>query len=185
MPIAAIRSTKSILPSSNGLSPNLITRRELVSEQIRSLSSSTSHLEDGDVSDSLHRDMDACFNAFKSGVEGVLGVAGKVPRGSKLHNNLRLSVGALIGRLAEAFDLEIPSRDFTADNDDDNNRGSMAEGGSHLTSELSRDSPGNAEGATAVSVASQFAAALPDDPAAQIEAFRIILNQLKQRNRQL
>jgi len=151
--------------------------RELVTEQIRSLSSSTTHEDEGEPGEALHRDMDASFNAFKTGVEGILTVADKMSRGSKLHNHLRISVGALIERLTNAFDLEMPTREGVADGIDE------TEAESDISLNQSRDSPSSTPGASAASVASEFAASLPDDPAAQIEAFRIILNQLKLRNR--
>ena len=141
--------------------------RELVTEQLQSLSATSACEDEDDVE--LRSEMDSTFDAFKVGVDSVLKVAARFSMGSRFHNYLRTGVGAAVERLVHAFDLE-PSPggkpgEFAVDVNPSQN--------------VSRSS-----GATPDSAASEFAAALPDDPAAQIEAFRIILNQLKIRVRQ-
>ena len=152
------------LLSSNSTATHM-RHRELVSERMRSLStSSTAQDEDEDVDDG---DVEASVAAFKTSIDCILAMAEKVTKGSKSHNRLRVEVGPFIERLIDALDLELPQR---------LNTGGGGVGAQIVTTGID-------EGVTSVSVASQFAATLPDDPAAQIEAFRIILNQLKLRDK--
>ena len=78
-------------------------------------------------------------------------------------------------RLASALDLESPAA-VKAEADVGIEAGAAVKDSS---TSLPDSTPSAAETA-----ATDFAAALPDDPATQIEVFRIILNQLKIRERQ-
>ena len=172
VPVDSRILTRNITPVSTVISKN-ITNRELVTERLRSLSSST-HDED-DLNDEIGRDMDFSFNTFKTGVDGILDVAGRISKRSKLHASLRIGVGDLMERLASALDLESPAA-VKAEADVGIEAGAAVKDSS---TSLPDSTPSAAETA-----ATDFAAALPDDPATQIEVFRIILNQLKIRERQ-
>ena len=163
----AVKLTSRFFSASSSTCPLTAANRELVTEQLRSLSTASAR-EDEDEGE-LRREMDSSFDAFKVGVDAILDLSSRFSKGSRFHNYLRSGVEAAIELLIDAFDLE-PSRA------DRSGEGVAAE-------ETPAQSASNFSSATPASAASDFAAALPDDPAAQIEAFRIILNQLKFRNR--